>query len=48
MLLKLLNQLRLESLAQHVDLDESVEDLGEEIKASWWQQNKERLLQGAK
>jgi hypothetical protein len=47
MLLKLLNQLRLESLAQRVDLDESIEDLGEEIKASWWQQNKERLLQGA-
>ncbi len=47
MLLKLLNQLRLESLAQHVDLDESIEDVGEEIKASWWQQNKERLLQGA-
>lgn len=34
MLLKLLNQLRLESLAQHVDLGESIEDLGEEIKAS--------------
>ena len=47
MLLKLLNQLRLESLAQRVDFDESVEDLGEEIKNSWWQQNKERLLQGA-
>lgn len=47
MLLKLLNQLRLESLAQHADLDESIEDVGEEIKASWWQQNKERLLQGA-
>ncbi len=47
MLLKLLSQLRLESLAQHIDLDESIEDLGEEIKASWWQQNKERLLQGA-
>ncbi len=47
MLLKLLNQLRLESLAQRVDLDESIEDVGEEIKASWWQQNKERLLQGA-
>ena len=41
-LLNLLNQLRLESLA----FDESIEDLGEEIKASWWQQNKERLLQG--
>ena len=47
MLLRLLNQLRLESLAQRVDFDESIEDLGEEIKDSWWQQNKEQLLQGA-
>ena len=47
MLLRLLNQLRQESLAQRVDFDESIEDLGEEIKDSWWQQNKERLLQGA-
>ena len=47
MLLKLLNQLRLESLAQRVDFDESIEALGEEVKDSWWQQNKERLLQGA-
>ena len=47
MLLRLLNQLRQESLAQRVDFDESIEDLGEEIKDSWWQQNKVRLLQGA-
>ena len=47
MLLKLLSQLRLESLAQRVDFDESIEAFGEEIKDSWWQQNKERLLQGA-
>lgn len=47
MLQRLLNQLRLEYLAQRVDFDESIEEFGEEIKASWWQQNKERLLQGA-
>jgi hypothetical protein len=46
MLLRVLNQFRLESLAHQVDFDESIEDLGEEIKDSWWQQNKERLLQG--
>ncbi len=46
MLLRVLNQFRLESLAQQVDFEESIEDLGEEIKDSWWQQNKERLLQG--
>lgn len=45
MLLKLLSQLRQEALAQHVDLDEGIEELGEEIKDSWWQQNKEQLLQ---
>jgi hypothetical protein len=45
-LFRMLNQFRLESLAQQVDFDESIEDLGEEIKDSWWQQNKERLLQG--
>lgn len=47
MLQRLLNQLRLEYLAQRVNFDESIEEFGEEIKASWWQQNKERLLQGA-
>lgn len=47
MLLRLLNQLRLESLAQRVDFDESIEDLSEELKASWWQQNKEPLLRDA-
>ncbi len=47
MLLTMLNQFRLEYLAQQVDFDESIEELGEEIKASWWQQNKERILQSA-
>lgn len=47
MLLTMLNQFRLEYLAQQVDFDESIEGLGEEIKASWWQQNKERILQSA-
>lgn len=46
MLFRMLNQFRLESLAQQVDFDESIEAVGEEIKDSWWQQNKERLLQG--
>lgn len=46
MLLRVLNQFRLESLAHQVDFDQSIEELGEEIKDSWWEQNKERLLQG--
>ena len=46
MLLRVLNQFRLESLAHQVDFEQSIEEFGEEIKDSWWQQNKERLLQG--
>ena len=46
MLFRVLKQFQLESLAQQVDFDETIEELGEEIKDSWWQQNKERLLQG--
>jgi hypothetical protein len=34
----------LDPLAQEVEFDESIEGLGEEIKDSWWQQNKARLL----
>jgi hypothetical protein len=37
--------LRTEYLAQRVDFDESIEDLGKEIKHSWWQRNKDRYIQ---
>ena len=37
--------LRTEYLAQRVDFDESIEDLGVEIKHSWWQRNKKQCIQ---
>lgn len=43
-LLKLIDNLRLEFLAQKVDFDASIEDLGEEIKESWWRENKDRFI----
>ena len=44
-LVKLINRIKLEHLVHKVDFDESIENLGEEIKADWWQKNKERFLQ---
>lgn len=43
-LLDLVERIRLEYLAQKVDFDESMESLGEEIKAEWWQKNKARFI----
>lgn len=43
-LLRLLEQLRIEMLAEKVAFDESIEELGEEIVANWWDKNKERYL----
>lgn len=36
---------RMESLAQRVNMDATIEDLGNEIKKSWWQRNKSRFIQ---
>ncbi len=36
---------RMEYLAQRIDFDESIEDIGAEIKRSWWQRNKSRFIQ---
>jgi len=46
-LLRLLELFRLEMLAEKVDFDPSVEDLGEEILAEWWSKNKESYLKPA-
>ena len=46
--LKLLNRLRVEYLTKKADFDDDIEKLGEEIKASWWEDNKDRLLNHAK
>lgn len=43
-LVKLLENLRVEELARKFDFDESIETLGEEIKANWWEKNKKRFI----
>jgi 6-pyruvoyl-tetrahydropterin synthase len=43
-LTKVLESIYLEYLAQIVDFDESIVELGEEIQKSWWEQNKDRIL----
>jgi hypothetical protein len=43
-MLELLERLQLEQLAQKVDFDDSILTLGEEVNATWWQQNKHRFI----
>ena len=43
-LLKFLERMRLEMLIQEADFDEDIEILGKEMKNSWWQRNKYRLI----
>lgn len=43
-LIKLVERLRMEELAHRFDFDESIEDLGEQIKADWWAKNKARFI----
>lgn len=43
-LIKLVEKLRVEELAQQFDFDEDIEDLGEQIKADWWNKNKHRFI----
>lgn len=40
----LLTRIRTEYLIQKADFDESVEDIGEEIKHNWWQKNKSKYI----
>jgi len=44
-LIELLNSIRREELSKKADLGEDVEQLGEEIKADWWQKNKGRWIE---
>ena len=44
-LLRLLENLQLEQLAQKIDFDDSLLSLGEEINANWWQINKHRFIE---
>jgi hypothetical protein len=43
-LTKLIDRLKLEHLLEKADFDESIVDLGEQIKADWWAKNKDRFL----
>lgn len=43
-LFNLIEKLRLEFLAQEVDFDEDIEELGKEIKSNWWKENKEKYI----
>lgn len=44
---QLLNLLQVEELAQRVDFDDSITDLGEKIKTDWWEDNKARFINDA-
>ena len=43
-LIDLVERLRMEELANQFGFDESVEEIGEQIKADWWTQNKARFI----
>ena len=43
-LIGLVERIKLEHLVKAANFDERIEELGEQIKADWWQQNKDRLL----
>lgn len=45
-LLDLLERLEIQRLVEQADFDESIEELGREIKAGWWKENKGRFLKG--
>ncbi len=45
-LVELLEQLRIEYLAQKIDFAEDIIGIGDEIKKNWWQKNKDEFLKG--
>lgn len=42
--IKFIEKLRMEELAQQFDFGEDIESYGEEIKESWWLTNKKRFI----
>ncbi len=42
--MRVIKRLQQEYLAEVADIDESILELGEEIKATWWQKNKSRFI----
>ena len=47
-LVHLLNSLKTEDLSNRAEIDEGIEELGEEIKADWWSKNKQRWIDDEK
>jgi hypothetical protein len=43
-IIALLHRLRFQELIIKGDFDESIDDIGEDIKAEWWAKNKEKFL----
>lgn len=43
-LLELLERLEIQRLVQQANFDESIEAVGQEIKANWWRENQHRFL----
>ena len=43
-IIRLIEKIKLEHLVQKADFDESIEELGQNIKTTWWDKNKDRLL----
>lgn len=41
---KVMNHLRLEYLIKKADLDNSIDNLGEEIKSNWWNKNESNII----
>lgn len=42
--IRLVEQLRMEYLAQKVNFNEDLEKVAEDIKSDWWNNNKSRIL----
>jgi hypothetical protein len=43
-LMEMLERIRIEYLAHKIDFSEEIEELGEEIKDSWWKENKNKFI----
>lgn len=43
-LLRFLEDLKLEALADSVDFKNDIEEIGEQIKKEWWEANKDRFI----
>ena len=43
-LVDFVERIRIEYLAQKINFDEELQELGEEMKQSWWTENKSRFI----